>query len=86
MTTVDPDDLIPITDLPPALLQYLRRAEREVGVVSRKVLRERQLSHEGRVVQRARQDGVPLYVAERGGQKIATTAATAELDTAVRTR
>lgn len=83
----DDDDFIAVADLPAPLRQYCKRAEIAVGRVSARELRARQLGHEGRVTQHARQEGARLYVADRTtGEKIATTAATVEIDTAAKVR
>ena len=80
------DDLIEVDELPAPLRQYLRRSELDAGRVSRRLLRQRQLGAEGRVISDARQHGTTLPVVERHGEKIATTAATSEIDTARATR
>jgi hypothetical protein len=80
------DEMVAVADLPEPLKLYLKARELTAGKISARVLRERQHGAEGRVTLRARQDGVPLVVADRHGERIATTAATAEIDTAARVR
>jgi hypothetical protein len=79
-------DEIAVADLAQGLRTYFKPGELAAGKISARVLRERQHGAEGRVTLRARQDGVPLVVADRHGERIATTAATAEIDTAARVR